>query len=75
MFELIIGSNLNRNSTVTSFESTPAEALDEAGIDYSVGVLHLDGVTLEPGDIHKTFRDLGVGNKASLICVVKADAA
>ena len=35
MFELIIGSNLNRNSTVTSFESTPAEALDEAGIDYS----------------------------------------
>lgn len=75
MFELIIGTNTNRDRIPTPLTSTIREALDDANIDYSVGTLHLDGVSLRPGDLDKTFADLGITVKASLINVVKGDAA
>lgn len=75
MFELLIGSNTNRERKVISLTTTLKQALIDAGIDVNVGTIHLDGASLKPGDINKTFADFGVTDKATLISVVKADAA
>lgn len=75
MLELIIGSNLNRKTVIVDPSTTPKAALDANGIDYTVGNIHLDGVTLNTTDMNKTFAALGVQGKASLIVVVKGDAA
>lgn len=74
MLELIIGTNMDRQTLPVSYDATVRSVLEAANIDFSTGSLHLNGVTLRPGDIDKTFSELNVtGNKASLISVVKGD--
>ena len=75
MFELIIGTNTSRDRVPTPLNKTLRQALEDADIDYSIGSIHLDGVSLRPGDIDKTFADFGITTKASLVNVVKGDAA
>ena len=75
MFELIIGTNTNRDRIPCELTSTIRQALENADIDYTVGTLHLDGISLKTGDMDKTFAELGITTKASLINVVKGDAA
>lgn len=75
MLELIIGTNTDRNRVVVSPTSTLRQALEDNDIDITVGTLHMDGVTLRPGDIDKTFSDFGITTKCSLVNVVKGDAA
>ena len=52
-----------------------AEALENAEIDYTRGVINLDGSSLGPGDLEKTFADFGITEKCYLLNVVKADNA
>lgn len=75
MFELIIGTNMNRTTKPCELTKTIRKALEEEGIDTSVGTVHLDGASLRPGDLDKTFAEFGITNKCSLISVVKGDAA
>lgn len=75
MFELIIGTNTSRNKVICDLNSTLREALEAADIDYSVGSIHLDGASLQPGDIDRTFADMGITTTARLVQVVKGDAA
>lgn len=75
MLNLIIGSNLSQKRVIVKLDSTPKQALDENGIDYSAGTIHLDGVTIGVGDVNKTFDELGCKDTARLMVVVKADAA
>ena len=69
---------LNENYKVLEAENG-IEAIDiineNNDIDYTRGVMHLDGCSLQPGDLDKTFADFGIADKAFLLNVVKADNA
>lgn len=39
----------------------------DAGVDYTRGVMHLDGSSFGPGDIDKIFDDFVIAEKASVI--------
>jgi hypothetical protein len=75
MIKVTIGTNTNRKAVNVDPNRTIKSVLDEQGINYTTGTLHLDGATLQPGEINKTFADFGITDSCYLISVVKADNA
>lgn len=75
MLKVVVGNNLSRQSVLVDENTTLRATLEENGIDYSVGMTSLDGSTLVPGDLDKTFKDFGITEKCYLLNVVKADNA
>lgn len=75
MIKVIVGNNLNRTPVIIDENTTLRACLENSGIDYSRGSMHLDGSTLAPGDLDKTFAQFGVTEKCFLLNVVKADNA
>ena len=75
MIKVTIGNNVKRTSEVLESDTTLREALEKAGIDYTAGIMNLDGSTLNAGDLDKTFADFGITEKCYLLNVVKADNA
>ena len=75
MIKVTIGNNVKRSSEILDENTTLREALEMAGIDYTTGMMNLDGSTLNPGDLDKTFADFGIAEKCYLLNVVKADNA
>jgi len=75
MIKVTMGNNLKRTSEILDENTTLREALEEAEIDYTVGTMNLDGSTLNPGDLDRTFADMGIKEKCFLLNVVKADNA
>ena len=75
MIKVTIGTNTNRKAVNVDPNRTIKSVLDEQAINYTTGTLHLDGATLQPGEINKTFADFGITDSCYLIAVVKADNA
>lgn len=80
MIRVTIGNNLKREPYNLDPNTTLRDACDQAGINYTSGMMTLDGSTLGPGDLNKTFADLGFDgtpgrDKCFLLNVVKADNA
>lgn len=77
MIKVTIGTNFKRDREprIVSENATPREILEEAGVDYTKGMTNLDGSPLMPGDMDKSFKNLGITNKCFLTNVVKADNA
>ena len=75
MIKVTIGNNVKRTSEILDENTTLREALESAEIDYTRGTMNLDGSTLNPGDLDKTFADFGIVEKCFLLNVVKADNA
>ncbi len=75
MLKVTVGNNVNRESVIISGDTTLREVLDNAGIDYSRGATTLDGTTLRPGDLDKTFNDFGIAERCYLLSVTKTDNA
>ena len=75
MINVTITSNLGRTYANPDEHETIKSVLDANDIGYSTGMISLDGATLRPGDINKTFADMGVTEKCFLSVVVKADNA
>lgn len=75
MIKVTLGTNTNRKSITVDPGRTIKSVLDEQDINYTTGTLHLDGATLQPGEINKTFADFGITDSCYLISVVKADNA
>ena len=75
MVQVIVGNNVKRNTVVVSPETTLRTVLEDNGIDYSRGTMHLNGASLNPGDLDKSFAALNVTEKCFLLNVVKADNA
>ncbi len=75
MIKVVVGNNVNRETVIVSPETTLRPVLEQKEIDYSRGVMHLDGATLMPGDLDKTFADFGITEKCFLLNVVKTDNA
>jgi len=76
MIKVVMGNNVKRTDEVLLPPNTILrEALESAGIDYTRGVMNLDGSPLAPGDLDKTFSDFGIVQKCFLLNVAKADNA
>ena len=75
MIKVIVGNNVKKESVIVEGTATLRQVLEDAGVDYSRGGVHLDGTTLRPGDLDKTFNDFGIVEKAFLLAVQKQDNA
>lgn len=75
MVKVVVGNNVKRESVIVDASTTLRAVLENAGIDYTRGVMHLDGSSLNPGDLDKTFAQFGITEKCFLLNVVKADNA
>lgn len=75
MIKVTVGNNVKRNSVIVDGSRTLRSVLEEADIDYTRGVMHLDGSSLNPGDLDKSFESFGITEKCYLLNVVKADNA
>jgi len=75
MIKVNVGNNVKRETKLVSEETTLRAVLEDVGIDYTKGTMTLDGSTLGPGDLSKTFAQFGIKDKCFLLNVVKADNA
>ena len=75
MIKVTTGNNVKRKTEILDENTTLRQALEDAGIDYTTGIMNLDGSSLSPGDLDKTFADFGIVEKCFLLNVVKADNA
>lgn len=75
MIKVFVGNNVKRDSKIVLPNTTLRAVLEQAGIDYTRGITTLDGSSLNPGDLDKTFAQLGIGKMCYLLNVVKADNA
>ena len=76
MVEITVGTNTSRNKVVVDPDtSTPRQVLESNDVEYGSANVHMDGCSLKPGDMDKTFTLLGITEKAYLLAVVKADNA
>ena len=75
MIKVFVGNNVERKSDIVEPTKTLRQVLEANEIDYTRGVMHLDGASLAAGDLDKTFADFGITEKCFLLNVVKADNA
>lgn len=76
MIKVVVGNNVKRDTVIVNEDTTTLRTvLEDAGIEYASGVMHMDGASLKPGDLDKTFADFGITEKCYLLNVVKADNA
>lgn len=75
MIKVIVGNNVKRETVIVNSSTTLKQVLEDAGVDYTRGVMNLDGATLQAGDLNKTFEQFGITEKCFLLNVVKADNA
>ena len=73
MVKVTIGNNIDRKDVIVDASRSLRSVLEEGGIDYSVGSMHLDGCALMPGDLDKTLGDFNVTERCFLLNVTKAD--
>ena len=66
MIKVTMGNNVKRSSEILDENTTLREALEIGEIDYTTGIMNLDGSTLSPGDLYKTFADFGIKEKCYL---------
>lgn len=75
MVQLKIGTNTKRQTVVVPDTITPKQALENAGIDYSMATVHLDGAPLSTVEMNTSLAEQGITETGTLICVVKATNA
>lgn len=75
MIKVVVGNNVRRETVIVESSATLRSVLEDAGVDYTRGTMHLDGASLNPGDLDKTFEEFGIAEKCFLLNVVKTDNA
>lgn len=75
MIQVTVGTNTQRNKITVDPDTTLRQVLEEQEVNYAVANVHLDGSALKPGDLDKSFADLGITDSCYLIAVIKADNA
>lgn len=70
-----IGTNTNRKNVIVDASTTLRKVLEDNEIDYSRANVNLDGASLNPGDMDKSFATLGITESCFLIASIKQDNA
>jgi hypothetical protein len=71
MIQVLVGNSTERQTVIIEPTQKLKKTLDDQRIDYSTSQIYLDGSTLKPGDLDKTFADFSISEKCMLIAVVK----
>ena len=75
MIKCYVGNNMHREAKNVPSDTTPRQLLEEAQIDYNVGMTSLNGATLKPEDLDKTLAELNAPETCYLINTAKAQNA
>lgn len=80
MLRITIANNMKRTTALVDENTTLREVLESNEFDASKGILHIDSAPINPGDMNKTFAELGYDgtpnkDRAFLSLVTKADNA
>ena len=75
MIQVKVGTNTQRTTVVVSEDTTPKKVFQDQNIDYSRATVHLDGSTITTAQMNTSFKDLGCGEEAMLIAVIKSENA
>ena len=75
MINVTLITNNGRKTIFVNEDSTIKEFLNENRVNYAVGVTQLDGCSMRPDDLNKTFAEFGITDSCYLSVVVKADNA
>ncbi len=75
MIKVTYGNNVSRKDDIVDKNTTLRDFLEAHEVDYSRGTMHLDGSALCPGDLDRTFDEMGITSRCFLLNVVKADNA
>jgi len=75
MIKVTVGNNVERKDVIVTPDTTLRAALDEAGINYGIGMMNLNGTPLGDDDLDSTFADFEITDRCFLLNVVKADNA
>lgn len=75
MIKVTLGTNTQRKTVIVPPDTTLRTVLEDNEVNYAATNVHLDGVALQPGDMDKTFAEIGIKESCYLIAVVKADNA
>ena len=75
MIKVTVGNNVKREAVIIDENTTLRSCLEANGVYYTCCGMHLDGSSLNPGDLDMTFQQFGITEKCFLLNVVKADNA
>lgn len=75
MINVTLGNNTKRVKVIVDPNTSLREVLEENEINYTTGVMHLDGAAVPTGGLDKTFNDYGITEKCYLLSVVKSENA
>lgn len=75
MIRISIGNNLSRKSVIVDENTTVRKALEDSGINHSVGVTTIDGATISAADMDKSLAAMGAKDGTMVLNVAKLDLA
>lgn len=75
MVRVTVGTNTSRKNVIVDENTTLRKVLEDNQIDYSRANVNLDGASLNPGDMDKSFAALGITENCFLIASIKQDNA
>lgn len=80
MLRVTIANNMKRDTALVPENTTLRAALESKGFDVTKGILHIDSAPINPGDLNKTFAELGYDgtpnkDRVFMSLVTKADNA
>lgn len=71
-----LGTNTQRKDINVQSSDSLRSVLENNNVDYGAATVNLDGSSLSPGDMDKSFDEMGItGNRCMLVAVVKSDNA
>lgn len=75
MITVYIGNNARTEKDIVDVNMTLRACFEKNGVSYADGVNSLDGATLAPGDLDKTFAEMGITEKCYLTNTKKLNNA
>lgn len=75
MIRVTVGTNTTRKNVIVEENTTLRKVLEDNNVDYSRANVNLDGASLNPGDMDKSFATLGITESCFLIASIKQDNA
>jgi hypothetical protein len=75
MIRVTVGTNTTRKNVIVEESTTLRKVLEDNNVDYSRANVNLDGASLNPGDMDKSFATLGITESCFLIASIKQDNA
>ena len=78
MLRITLANNMKRSTVLVDENTTLREALTSNDFDPTKGLVHIDSAPINPGDMNKTFAELGYDgtpgkDRLFVAMVVKAD--